>query len=316
MVCKSCGHGKVTPSGAVNAAKIQTPETTEVRSWTSLPLLDITNVPEDLDLIGGSNKEYQSWRVPASYFLGGALNTTRYEVSGEVELQPDQVVPVYFSNQFSSPVKAIAGEGTLAQALAVTSENGVTTIMVSGFYKFSRPHLYEVGKTYYTSATNAGEVVSVKPAMYGQALFTVIDQLTIAINIESTSSASGVNTKVLYNNVSGSSSDITLSDSVENYDYVTIYYRGGSIMSSSVKVVIKDNTTPRVPLTIENAVGDEDALDLDIYTREVLVSGNTISTYDGNYGVFFVHHDGTIDTQYSNPIHITRVEGTKISGVQ
>lgn len=316
MVCKSCGHGRVTPSGAVNAAKIQTPETTEVRSWTSLPLLDITNVPEDLDLIGGSNKEYQSWRVPASYFLGGALNTTKYEVSGEVELQPNQVMPVYFSNQFSSPVKAIAGEGTLAQALAVTSENGSTTVMVSGFYKFSRPHLYEVGKTYYTSATNAGEVVSVKPAAYGQALFTVVDQLTIAINVESAGNSNGANTKVLYNNLPGSTDDITLSDSVENYDYVTIYFRGGSIMSSSVKVVIKDNTTPRVPLTIENAVGDDSALDLDIYTREVLVSGNTISTHEGNYGTFFISSDGTIDARYTNPIRITRVEGTKISGAQ
>ena len=182
MACKNCG--RVSPTGAVNAAKIQTPETTEVRSWTSLPLLDITNVPDDLDLIGGSNKEYQSWRIPASYFLGGTLNTTKYTVPGDTEIESAQVTPVYFGNGFSRPEKAIAGQGTTAQALAVASEDGTTTIMVSGFYRFSRPHMYEVGKTYYTSGSHAGEVVSVKPTVYGQALFTVIDQLTIAINVE------------------------------------------------------------------------------------------------------------------------------------
>lgn len=184
MTCKHCGGGRVTPSGAVHAAKIQTPETTEVRSWTSLPLLDVTNIPDDLDLIGGSNKEYQSWRVPASYFLGGNVNTTKYVVPGTVEIEPQQVVPVMFGVGMSAPQKAIAGNGTSAQAIAISSEDDTTTIMVSGFYKFPRPHTYEVGKTYYTSTTHAGEVVSVKPTVYGQALFTVIDQLTIAINVE------------------------------------------------------------------------------------------------------------------------------------
>ena len=184
MTCTHCGGGRVTPSGAMHAAKIQTPETTEVRSWTSLPLLDVTNVPDDLDLIGGSNKEYQSWRIPASYFTGGTLNSMKYVVNGDTKIESQQVMPVYFGNGFSAPEPAIAGQGTTAQAIAISAENGTTTIMVSGFYTFPRPHMYEVGKTYYTSGTHAGEVVSVKPTVYGQALFTVIDQLTIAINVE------------------------------------------------------------------------------------------------------------------------------------
>lgn len=184
MTCSRCGGGRVTPTGAVKAAKIQTPETTEIRSWTSLPLLDVTNVPDDLDLIGGSNKEYQSWRIPASYFLGGVLNTTKYVVNGDAEIEAAQVKPVRFANGATAPVPAQAGAGTSAQAIAVSAKDGTTTIMVSGFYTFDRPHMYEVGKTYYTSATNAGEVVSVKPSVYGQALFSVIDQLTIAINVE------------------------------------------------------------------------------------------------------------------------------------
>ncbi len=182
--CTHCGGGRVSPSGAMKAARIQTPETTEVRSWTSLPLLDVTNVPDDLDLIGGSNKEYQSWRVPASYFLGGVLNTTKYTVNGKTTIENNQVTPVYFGNGFAHPEPAIAGQGTSAQALVVASDDDTSTIMVNGFYKFPRPHMYEVGKTYYTSPTHAGEVVSVKPSVYGQALFTAIDQLTIAINVE------------------------------------------------------------------------------------------------------------------------------------
>lgn len=186
MSCIHCGHGRATPSGATAAAKIQTPETTEVRSWTSLPLIDVTDLPDDLDLIGGSNKEYQSWRVPASIFLGGAVNSSKYNVPYYTAIETAQVKPVRFSSSEMGIIPAKAAAGTTAQALAIVSDEDkqTTTLMVSGFYTFSRPHMYEVGKTYYTSGTNEGEVVSVKPSVYGQALFTVIDQLTIAINVE------------------------------------------------------------------------------------------------------------------------------------
>ena len=166
MTCTHCGQGRVSPSGATAAAKIQTPETTEVRSWTSLPLIDVTDIPEDLDLIGGSNKEYQSWRVPASIFLGGVVNSSKYTVHQYTPIETAQVKPVYFSNNSVGPQPAKAVADMTAQALAIVSDEDkeTTTLMVSGFYTFSRPHMYEVGKTYYTSATNAGEVVSVKPA--------------------------------------------------------------------------------------------------------------------------------------------------------
>lgn len=186
MACTHCGKGRVTPSGATAAAKIQTPETTEVRSWTSLPLIDVTRIPEDLDLIGGSNKEYQSWRIPASIFLGGVVNSSKYNVPYYTVIETSQVKPVYFSSSQMGilPAKAAAGESAQALAIISDEDNKSTTLMVSGFYTFARPHMYEVGKTYYTSGTNAGEVVSVKPGSYGQALFTVIDQLTIAVNVE------------------------------------------------------------------------------------------------------------------------------------
>ena len=179
MTCTNCGENQN------KGTQIQTLETTEVRSWTSLPLIDVTDVPEDLDLICGSNEKYKSWRIPASYFLSGGLNSTRYSVGVETELEPNQVKPVYFATGTSSAIPAKAMEGETATDLVVESSDGKSTIMNSGYYTFTRPHKYVVGKTYYLSQENEGEVVSVKPeAGIIQALFTVVDQLTISIKID------------------------------------------------------------------------------------------------------------------------------------
>lgn len=40
-----------------------------VRSWTALPPIDVNDIPEDLDLICGSDKEMRSWRIPVSLLL-------------------------------------------------------------------------------------------------------------------------------------------------------------------------------------------------------------------------------------------------------
>lgn len=56
MACKECEEKSKTA-------------TTSVQSWTVLPLVDINNVPDDIDLLCGSDKEMKSWRIPASYFL-------------------------------------------------------------------------------------------------------------------------------------------------------------------------------------------------------------------------------------------------------
>ena len=188
-MCVNCGHrGRATPTGAVAAAKIQTPETTEVRQWTELPLLDVTNVPEDLDLIGGSNKEYQSYRIPASYFLpGGTMNNNQYTVATDtasIIMSDRQVTPVRPSDSLSPWVMAKAVMGETATDLAVAADDGSLTIMKSGYYKFARPHTYEIGKTYYLSQTDDGEVISTRPsAGVIQPLFSVVDQLTISINV-------------------------------------------------------------------------------------------------------------------------------------
>lgn len=192
MPCTNCGENRVSPTGAVKAAQIQTSDTTEVRSWTELPLLDLNNVPNDLDVIGGSNKAFQSWRIPASYFLGGSLNSSKYDVpatNSDLKVPEGHVVPVFISVSTGNlrVNKARAnGAATVATDLAI-ADNGdedTITLMKNGYYTFSRPHQYEVGATYYLSQSKDGEVVSTRPtAGIVQPLFSVPSYNTISINV-------------------------------------------------------------------------------------------------------------------------------------
>ena len=191
MTCTRCGHGGMaTPHAAIDAAAIQTPETTQVRSWTELPIFDGTNLPDDLDIIGGSNTEYQAWRIPLKYVSpAGAMNMVQYSVTDDnITIPERQIVPVYsVYNDSAGAVelaKAKASTGETATAIAVYVNGEEVILMNSGFYTFSRPHEYVVGKTYYLSQSTAGEVVSVKPsAGIVQPLFSVVDLNTISINL-------------------------------------------------------------------------------------------------------------------------------------
>nr|DAJ81778.1 MAG TPA: hypothetical protein [Caudoviricetes sp.]DAM75759.1 MAG TPA: hypothetical protein [Caudoviricetes sp.] len=192
MTCKNCGHGgSSTPSGAVHAAKIQTPETTQVRSWTELPQFNGTNLPDDLDVIGGSNSEYKAWRIPFAYISpAGALNRVQYKVADEdnITIPERQIVPVYSTyNDTKGAVvleRAKAATGETATDIAIDVTKNVVTVMKNGYYTFARPHAYEVGQTYYLSQDKAGEVVSTRPAAgIIQPLFSVIDLNTISINV-------------------------------------------------------------------------------------------------------------------------------------
>lgn len=202
--CKHCGQNRIGSTSQNDSAVIQTAETTEVRSWTSLPLLDVSKVPSDLDLIGGSNSAYQSWRIPADYFLpGGALNNTQYKTYGVgLEIPNKQVLPVrstYDTLGIGTVVEpALAVDGQTATDIVISyvppeTESdangnvlkGTATIMKSGYYTFPRPHMYEIGKTYYLSQSIAGQVISVKPtAGIAQPLFSVVDETTISINVQ------------------------------------------------------------------------------------------------------------------------------------
>lgn len=166
--------------------------TTRVSKWTALPLYSKVELPGDLDVIAGSNEEGKAWRLPVTRLLaGGEFNKLQYSIdkkASKIELNPDQVTPAFIPGPNSSVEEAVADtEANKAQFLVIgndaNTKNNVI-IQSSGFLVFPRTHTYQVGKTYYLHQTEKGGLTSVKPTSgIVQPLFTVVDELTININI-------------------------------------------------------------------------------------------------------------------------------------
>ena len=110
---------------------------------------------------------------------------------------------------------------------------------------------------------------------------------------------------VLYNNSSGSNGQITLSDSVANYDYIEIFYgsinRGGM---NSVKVYNPNNT--RADFFIGSFFEDTAYIN----NKRVAIANNAITNVTYGNGAFTTTGT-TVGTQ--NSIYIYRVVGYKIS---
>lgn len=179
----SCGS-----CGSAGAKQVQT----KVTKWTALPLYDAADLPDDMDVIAGSNSAGRAYRLPIERIIaGGDLNKIQYSVNksiADIEIPRGQVVPVFIAGPNSPIEKAIANdEQTTAKYLAVSVDpNDATRLVIqnAGFLIFPRTHSYQVGKTYYLHQSNPGEVTSVKPSTgIVQPLFSVVDELTISINI-------------------------------------------------------------------------------------------------------------------------------------
>lgn len=107
--------------------------------------------------------------------------------------------------------------------------------------------------------------------------------------------------KVLYNNASGTAGTVTLSDSVENYTYIEIFYRSsGDNACGSVKVFNPNNKL--VHLGTIHYIADYD------YAKFALVnvSGSMI-TFNQNYQITLKNNGSTYSAE--NAIYITRVVG-------
>ena len=195
MACLECGgqhqlnyHASIKTT----VAKEETGPVTRVMPWTGLPLFRDAVLPEDLDLIGGSDEAGKAWRVPITRLLpGGDLNHIQYTIpkkTAEIEVPRDQVLPVFIPNSVEPVEKAMATAGSTAQALAVSDDPNDDERLVlqqTGFITFPRTHMYTVGKTYYLSQSEPGEVISAKPSSgVVQPLFTVIDELTLAVHVQ------------------------------------------------------------------------------------------------------------------------------------
>lgn len=195
MACLECGGAhKLSYHASVRTAvaKEEASSVTRVMPWTGLPLYKDITLPEDLDFIGGSSESGKAWRIPVTRILpGGDLNQLRYSIpkkTADIEVPRDQVLPVFIPNSVEPVEKALATSGQTAQALAISddpSDDERLVLQQTGFVTFPRTHMYTVGKTYYLSQSEAGEVISVRPnSGVVQPLFTVIDELTLALHVQ------------------------------------------------------------------------------------------------------------------------------------
>ena len=110
-----------------------------------------------------------------------------------------------------------------------------------------------------------------------------------------------LNGQVLYNSASGTAGTVTLSDSVENYTYIEIFYRSsGDNACGSVKVFNPNNKL--VHLGTIHYIADYD------YAKFALVSvsGSRI-TFNQNYQITLKSNGSTYSAE--NAIFITRVVG-------
>lgn len=206
MGCSKCSkggslrtYGDVQPfqskglsSGLKSEGGCSCESTTRVTRWTALPLYKGVELPEDLDVIAGSNEEGKAWRLPITRILaGGEFNKMQYSIdkkTSNIELNYDQVTPAFIPGPSASLEEAMGdSENNKAQFLVIgddSNNRNNVIIQSSGFLTFPRTHAYQVGKTYYLHQTEKGAVTSVKPTSgVIQPLFTVVDELTININI-------------------------------------------------------------------------------------------------------------------------------------
>lgn len=118
------------------------------------------------------------------------------------------------------------------------------------------------------------------------------------------------NPVVLYNNSTGSNSTITLSDNVNNYSYIEIFYKSNDDYVGSKKIIAENSYADLIayqPQTInENAFY--------IKTRIVSINNNTISTRQGSNGYYakeVILSTNGYQQNGNNYIYITRVLGYK-----
>lgn len=110
-----------------------------------------------------------------------------------------------------------------------------------------------------------------------------------------------VSGNVLYNSASGTSGTVTLSDSVENYTYIEIFYRSsGDNACGSVKVFSPNNKL--VHLGTIHYIADYDSAKFAL----VSVSGSMI-TFSQNYQITLKNNGSAYSAE--NAIYITRVVG-------
>lgn len=149
-----------------------------------------------------------------------------------------------------------------------------------------------------------------KQAMGTQPSIPEVNKVTADNMNEIKQVVNDLNPVVLYNNPTGSNGTITLSDDVNNYSYIEIFYLSNDGYLSSKKIIAGNDYTELVSYQ-PNRSGD-----VEIYFkfRVVYINNNTISTAQDSGGSFIkeVLLSANGYQQFANNyIYITRVLGYK-----
>lgn len=116
---------------------------------------------------------------------------------------------------------------------------------------------------------------------------------------------------VLYNNQNGTQdASITLSDNIENYEYIEIYYRSSWVYGSQKIYTNRSNNSKAFPLNIIYGSG---TADITFMVNVYNIANNKITIADsGNRGMNgYISNNNVVSLSKSNQIYILRVVGYK-----
>ena len=118
---------------------------------------------------------------------------------------------------------------------------------------------------------------------------------------------------VLYNSTTGSNTSVTLSDSVDNYEYIEIYFGNqAKTRNSSIKLMKGAYNTQLKLINISNTSTQQNTQE---YYKDINVSGTSITT-NLNRALYITSAIGeystaTITSSNDNLVYIYRVVGYK-----
>jgi hypothetical protein len=154
-----------------------------------------------------------------------------------------------------------------------------------------------------------GTVYEVEPEEYdGQTPLSAENFIQMENNVEDAIDEMGdglrelIQGTILYEDSTGTTGDVTLSDNVGNYNFIKIFYKSG-IRSTSIEIGDYTNKDIALPIIVTSGTT------FVIITKIVRISGNKITTVEENQVLYHITN-GYQFTQ-TDSMHIYKVIGYK-----
>jgi len=117
-----------------------------------------------------------------------------------------------------------------------------------------------------------------------------------------------INGVELFKNDSGTTGEVTLSDSCNNYRYMDIVIADSTVVNSTTVRVYKDRYDDRTCLSI---ISPDASGNTYISNRSITIANNKITTVSDRYSTVNMPLSGTLAVNHTNNINIVRVIGYK-----